>query len=200
MKIFWKLLSRIYCNLVVAGLQIDPPPILFNKPKQKFTEKYVVRILADETFTPIERSYILSGIEDLTKFCNGMITFDIIFTLDYYDEFNIQDSILLRVKSNHQSIVESDEKIKNTTLGLYKYIDKHISIIYLVHDRLNGPVVFRTTVIHELGHFLGLHHTIRESIMHRSNFGHVLYPTYQDAVEFAKVYNCNPEDLIYFKL
>lgn len=60
--------------------------------------------------------------------------------------------------------------------------------------------MYRTTMTHELGHYIGLDHTKHGSIMHKANHSSILYMTRIDAEEVAEKYQCNVDDLRYFKL
>lgn len=197
---FWKLLSGMYYLMIVAGAKNAPPSILFNKPKQKFRCKYYELIKADITFTEAERFYILEAIKDFEQFCNGLIKLDIEFNLDLTQEEYINQSMLIRAVPTTKEIVMYDGYLQSNILGLCSCMENGFKKIHLVHNRLTNPITFRTTMIHELGHFVGLHHTRKKSIMHAYNHGNVLYPTYIDAREFARVFNCSPEQLRYFKL
>ncbi len=144
---------------------------------------------------------ILEAKGDLESFCNGLVEIDIRFNLDSEDKETIRNNcVLLRVSPNHPSIVESDEKLQNTTLGLCDYMANDTRRLYLVPERLTNPIAYKTTATHELGHFIGLGHTKRPSIMHKHNYNKVLYPTYNDAQEMAKAWNYKPEQFRYFKL
>lgn len=200
MRFFWKFLAKIYCELVTMGLEIPPPLMLFNKPKHQLEYKYFAEILADRNFTPAERSYIIEGTKDVESFCNGMIQFHIRFDLEPGTKVRSDASLILKVKSDNPIIEAASKTYKSDILGLCQTLPSGARIIYLVHDQLQNPIIYRTTVIHELGHYIGLEHTKYASIMHKSNFGNVLYPTYIDAQEMSKKYNCNPEDFKYFKL
>lgn len=201
MRVFWKILSKFYCDLIISGINFDPPNILFNKPKYKLDCCFTETILCDVTFNQIERELIKEAILNLESFCNGLIRLDIKFDLDPNDYNRIENSsVLLRVDGYHPSIMASDQKISSTTLGLCEYMTSGYRRLYLVVERLEHHIAFRTTAIHELGHFLGLDHTSKSSIMHKTNFNNVLYPTYIDALELAKIWNVDAECLRYFKL
>ncbi len=144
---------------------------------------------------------ILEAKKDLESFCNGLIELDIKFNLDSEDKETIRNNcVLLRVSPNHPSIIESDEKFQSTTLGLCDYMTNETRRLYLVPERLTNLIAYKTTATHELGHFIGLGHTARPSIMHKSNYSKVLYPTYNDAQEMAKAWGYKPEQFRYFKL
>lgn len=201
MKFLWSLASELYSDLVLGGLEIAPPKFLFNNPEKSLECVYSEVILADVNFPIHEQKLILEAKKDLEYFCNGAIELDIRFELDSEDKETIrQNCVLLRVSASHPSIKESDEKLQNTTLGLCDYMANDTRRLYLVPERLTNPTTFRTTAIHELGHFIGLGHTGRPSIMHKHNYSRVLYPTRIDAQELAKVWNYKPEQFRYFKL
>jgi hypothetical protein len=201
MKLFWSFLADIYTLLVTSGVKIAPPSFLFNKPKVNIPVRIVEVIHADITFTPEEREWLLQASKDMEFFTNSWFTFDIKFDLDTenYDAF-LEESIMLRVDGYNVNIVKSDEVHQNTTIGLCRYWEDGTRDIYMVYDRLHDPTTWRTTAIHELGHFIGMGHTPSRSIMYRHNSRSVLYPTYIDALEFSRLYKCLPKDLRYFKL
>jgi hypothetical protein len=204
MNILWKFISNIYCDLIVSGFKISPPNFLFNNPKRILKCEYVETIFADKNFTEEEKILIMAGAKDLEKFCNGIIKFEIYFTLDSDNQDQLDSNcVMLRSEEVDPHIVSMDEKFKARILGLCSYMDNGTRRVHLIPARLRNTLQFRTTVIHELGHFIGLDHTEAPSIMHKSNFGNVLQPTHLDAVEMAKVYvqfGCTPEDFKYIKL
>lgn len=158
-------------------------------------------IYVDKTFTPDEQKLIMEAVKNLEEFCNGMIELFLSFELDPDDYDTIRNnSVLLRVNSDHEAIVTSDARIDGYTIGLCDYMSNDTRRLYLVMDRLPGSIIFRTTTIHELGHFIGLGHIDSPSIMHRRNNSNVLYPTLKDAKEVSTRWNVYYKDLKYFKL
>lgn len=158
-------------------------------------------IYVDKTFTPDEQKLIMEAANNLEEFCNGMIELFLTFELDPEDHETIKNnSVLLRVNSDFHAIVTSDTRVEGHTIGLCDYMSNDTKRLYLVMDRLHDSITFRTTAIHELGHFIGLGHIESPSIMHRRNNSNVLYPTFKDAKEVSKVWNVYREDLKYFKL
>lgn len=201
MKLFWSILSSFYSDLYCAGIKIAKPKSLFNQPSKRLNCEYRTTIFADKTFTNQERILILEALDDLHYFCNGIVELEIVFDLDSNDqEFIKNNCVLFRVDAEHPSIKESDENIKSTTLGLCSYMANDTRRLYLVSERLWNHITFKTTVTHELGHFIGLDHTNKHSIMHKSNYSNVLFPTRIDALEMGRAWHINPEDFRYFKL
>lgn len=201
MKWIYHILAVIYTKFVFYFFKISPPNFLFHKPKSNFPITWIEEIHADESFTTKERQHILEAAADISKFSNGWFLFDIKFDLKITDESACTiPSILIRSDHKDEVISYSDGYFKTKILGLYYRGNNNTRTIHLVEDRLNNDTFWRTVTIHELGHLIGLQHTKKPSIMHKNINHNVLYPTYLDAVEFAKLYGCEPNDLRYFKL
>jgi hypothetical protein len=199
MNKFWNILSQIYSELYCSGIKIPVPQILFHQPSYQLNCEYSDTILADISFTDKERSFILEALDDLHSFCNGLIRLEISFELNPNDEETIRDNnVLIRSTPEHSNIKHSDTKLKCMTLGLCDCMNNNTRRIYLVSERLNNHILYKTTTVHELGHFIGLDHTPKNSIMHKSNDCNILYPTYNDAKEMGKVWNCDPKLFKYF--
>ena len=193
------IISHLYTSLVILGIKISPPSILFNNPKNKIDAFKAETIHADMAFNETERQHILHAVEEWHKFSNQSVQLNIEFDLDAKIPFNYQTTII-KTAITDPITAESDGYFKCNILGLCKPNADETVDLYIVHDRLTDPIKFRTTVMHEIGHFLGLDHTPNKSIMACKNYGDVLHLTYKDAVEFANKYKCQPADLRYFKL
>lgn len=201
MQWFWNILCEIYTSLIDLGFEIRAPDFLFNIPEEHFSFKVKKRIYADSQFTEEERISILQAADDFYEFSNHWFEFEISFDLDNTDEEFIKEHhVLIRADSNHPLVLESDSSLVSNTLGLCYYRENFNISLYLVHERLKSHIAYKTTTLHELGHFLGLNHTLGKSIMNRYNSKNILYPTYIDAKEFVKHYKCKIESLKYFKL
>ena len=194
-------MARIYSDLIIGGIKLPRLDLVFHKPNKKQSCLYQGIIFADSNFTDAERLLILEGLDDLHFFCNGLVELEIVFNLDASDEDSIRNNhVLLRVDGYHEAIIEADKNHEARVLGLCEYMDNETIRLYLVAERLHGPISFKTTAIHELGHFLGLGHTAKPSIMHKSNSSNVLYLTKIDAQEMAEVWEIDVKDLRYFRL
>lgn len=202
MKLLWSIVSNFYTELVVGGVVTSPPPrLLFNQPSKKlecFSEDI---IWVDKNFTVEEQNLIIEAVRNIEYFSNGLVRIILRFGLDSADEEKIKtNSVLLRVSPEHPAIAASDEKLQANTLGLCDYMTNDTRRLYLVVDRLPNATAFRTTAIHEFGHFIGMGYTEKPSIMYKHNNSNVLYPTYKDAKELGDVWDVDPECFRYFKL
>ena len=193
------ILCKIYTSLIILGIKISPPSILFNNPKKKINASRTETIHADITFDEKERQYILQAAEEWRQFSNQSIDIKIDFDLNAEVPFNYETT-LIKATASDPITVESDGYFKCTILGLCKPNADETIDLYIIYDRLKDPITFRSTVMHEIGHFLGLDHTPGNSIMSRRNHGNILHLTYNDAIEFAKKYKCQLSDLRYFCL
>lgn len=201
MKFFWSVLSHIYTDLHEEGFVSDKPPaFLFNKPKKKLECQYSDVILVDKSFDQEEQKLIIEALKNLEDFCNGLVQIILKFDLDPNDTERISNnSVLIKATPEHPDVYHFDGYNQTQCLGLCTYKKNNTCRLYLVADRLCTATLFRTTAIHELGHFISLGHTEMPSIMHKSNCS-VLYPTFKDACEMAHVWSCTPYDFKFFKL
>lgn len=134
MRFFWKFLAEAYCELVSMGWKRPPPEWLFNQPKEPLEYKYFAELLADVTFTPLERIHILAGVKDLEDFCNGMMKFRVNFILEPTTMVSSNASLILRVKSDNPIVKSADGYYKSEILGLCQTMSSGNRIMYLVHD------------------------------------------------------------------
>lgn len=200
MKLFWRVLALIWAAFKISGLNLPTFSFLFNKPRIKFHNMIVETLHGDLAFTIREQKLILEAAKDMHRFTNGRVLFRIKFDLNSND--NIYNrNVVLKITSDEELIQKQDKHHEANVLGLYYHRNNGTKSIYMITDRLNSSDnMFRTTMIHELGHYLGMGHTEGCSIMHKHNSNIVPYPTLPDAKELAKIWKCLPTDLSYFKL
>lgn len=200
MQFLYKAAASIYCELVVLGnFRLTPPLWLFNKPKRSIPHTYTEVILADHNFNNKERWLIEEAVHNMEWFLNGFIRFEVKFEWDSNQIIPDNQGVILRAAPTDKTITYADGYFKSKILGLCLIQNEKIAI-HLVSERLQDQHLFRTTVLHELGHYLGMGHIELPSIMHAYNYNQVLYMTRKDAEEFGKLFNLNPEALQYFKL
>lgn len=201
MKLFWRIVASIYTDLKISGLNLPPYSFLFHKPTIRFPKTIIETIRAEVKFNPRERELILEAAEDMFRFTNKRIRFDITFDLETDEIVPYEENVIMKAHSNEEYIKEADKKYENNVIGLCYYGDGKGKSIYLISDRLErSDNLFKSTAIHEFGHYLGMIHTKCCSIMQPVNSNSVVYPTYTDAVELARIWKCLPSDLCYFKL
>lgn len=201
MRFLWSLLCNICSVLKVAGIVRNFPDALFHKPKKRLPELYQETIFADKNFTESERKLILSALDNLHEFVNGSIRIVLEFTLDPTNpKMIVNNSVLFRVNSDHPAIRNSDGYTQTRTLGLCNYMSNDTCQIYLVMDRLNEPITFQSTALHELGHFIGMGHVDSPSIMSRFNSIRISKPTYNDAKELSRLLRIHHQNFRYLKL
>lgn len=200
MNLISKILCYFYLIIRSIGFKIKPFKFFFNKPNIKIYKTLHIELTGSEEFNLKERKLILEALDEIYHFTNERIKFNISFNLNEISEEQFANQpLIIKIDSNYQIVKDSDKCWGLNTIGLCYFRNNNAHIVYLIHDRLEIKW-FKTTVIHELFHLLGLKHTKRLSIMQPINTGFVLHPTYKDAVEMAKILNCMPKDLKYFKI
>lgn len=198
MKSYWKLLAEIYTDIVLFGLDIPAPEMLFNSPTCSIECLEEIYIYADNSFSELERKLIIRAANELEYFLNGLYKIIIDFSLDIKSNKLIHNHIMIKADLENQKILDWDKKAKEPVLGLCISYSDNLREILIVSERLKNTHSFRTTVIHELGHLIGMSHTPPPSIMHAINSTEILYPTILDAEECAKTYGLKTEHFKYF--
>lgn len=205
MRKIWKYLIRLY--LKYTGDPYQMPKIFFHRvqPYNCHLDCIILNIHVDTSFTSLERQVIFDAVTDLEFFLNYRYIFNIKFDLTE-ETFHMfpSDHTIIKAEEDFPIIADFEKENNIYTIGLCQSYENNTNDIYLLHNRLNAYHindcynVWKVTVLHELGHLLKLQHT-NGGIMQAKINGDILYPTYEDAVEFSRVHQCSPDDLQYFK-
>lgn len=204
MRLIWKLIAKVYSQLLFLGFPLSPVKQMFNQPATSLPYTYTETLRGDINFNNTERELILQAIHDWEYFNNGFFRVNISFDLDPAIEYDGTDGQILKVDIDHKDVVKADGYYKTTIYGLclYQtikdtgYIKRRLMI---VSERLENPFFFKAVVIHEIGHYLWLSHIKKRGIMHDYINGNTPpYLTMEDAKEYGSKFNIDIENLRYF--
>ena len=128
-------------------------------------ETSIILLHGDISFTKKERRYIQKAIDAWYVFTKGRFLFHVEYDFDQSDlDMPMKEDLIYRVNSRFYLVQQYNQKHHTNAWGLcYNY--SPWCNLYLVADRL-GSTNFTNTVIHEFGHYLGLEHTDKPSMMH----------------------------------
>lgn len=187
----------VFCLFLIA-LLLYPS---FSNPTKKYllgpTSAHKTIYVADN-FSEEEYGFVKDAAKEWADETKGIITFDIYFgfTFKNYESMKYDRNVMVLVKANSdEPIVDAlDKRIKVTILG-YFLTKTGTQTVLIVPDRLENEDLFRATVIHELGHSIGLKHIDeRDAIMYES-LGSEVHLTKQDIKHLCKTYYCDESSL-----
>lgn len=153
----------------------------------------------DYKFTETEKEYIMSAAYEWQEATDHLVTFDIEM-LPSNRVLDFDNGILIKkVDSTDPDIIaiDSTNSDADSALGFYNG-DHPIPHIKLCASRIS-PEIYKTVVMHELGHFLGLSHAKGidgiQTLMYPSvNLGSDRI-TREDLISFCKIHGCNAKKL-----
>jgi len=191
MKLFWTIITKLYCNLLAYGFKLPKISWLFNKPVKSVSHQLTVYILADTNFTKKEQLHILYAANNINYFCNGMVEFEIDFKLDPNNLLDIENNnTLIKARLQHPTIEKAIQEHQRQICGLCYYQPNKNRTIFLVPENLYNSTIFQATTAHELLHAIWLQHTEKPSILYDTvAYNKLLFPTKIDAQELVRVWS-----------
>lgn len=174
---------------------------LYHQSTPVLTKDYVLPVrqtlYVDSSLNDQEEIVIISAALEWQVATHGLVQYTIVRLPTKQDVVPDRAILLISISQYFPEILSIDQQTGSTHLGYY-YDHGFVPYIALVSERLDVSN-YKTVVMHELGHALGLpHHTGIDGI------GTLMYPyinlgadtiTDEDLDQFCHLYGCNGKDL-----
>lgn len=200
-----------YCGLktfIPKPLSNDnPPPIKeHNSFAQIKGQKYTTElVLIDPAFTEIEVNVIENALQQIERSTMGIIK---IYTeIGYFPREKIElnnpnaQFIVMRIKPANETehIIELIDMIGGNPIVGYadmmNITEQDIKTVYIVNGRIDSIGEYRTIVMHEFFHTIGLGHLRDYSLMAPGENWAASCITLTDLRYFCYIYDCDAEQL-----
>lgn len=162
-------------------------------------ETVIIILHGDVDFSSAQRRAIEEAVHEWYEFTKNRFLFHIIYDLHKTDLDAAQtNDLIFNVDSQFHHVQTWDAEHAITALG-YCINERTRGTIYIVKDRLDNYLDFKLTIMHELGHYIGLEHTPKGSIMYKNNSPQTKF-TELDGIEFCDKYGGSLTDLYYHSI
>ncbi len=181
----------IVLNIVFATLFAYRAALQY-QPSTIYPEYVHKTLYVDRSFNNTEIELIVEASWEWAIATDQRVIYDIVVLPT--EHIPVQNSIILnKINEDNIMIVLLDHDNKNITLGYY---DDRMGIPYIgiVLGRIRTYKEFKTVILHELGHSLGLPHNESDEGMHTLMYPLVNfesdYITKIDADNYCKIHHC----------
>jgi predicted Zn-dependent protease len=170
---------------------------LIHSNRARIFDLYISNRFDDEEVKLIEASAL-----EWENKTHHIITYHIYYNFDVskYKQINtnMHSIIFVKLSKYSQQVNDMDRYQghgRTQILGLYDST-KEIPVIFIVYDRMLGQAYYQGTIMHELGHSLGLDHIQMEDTLMYPTMDHSSrHISSRDLQEFCKIYNCDYKKL-----
>lgn len=193
MKLLFWLTQLLITVMLVITCAISSDMVSYPKSYPEHVHK---TLFIDRNFNEAEIVYITLAAAEWNEKTGHIVDFEVAL-LPTSKEITLDNSIIfVKVGPDYPNILLLDQATTGYILGLYQ--DEPMPNIELVAARL-GDRYFKSVVLHELGHALGLEH-----VKGVEGIGTLMYPsanlgadniTPDDLEHFCKLYKCDAKTL-----
>lgn len=176
--------------MLITIMPAMPPDKIYSNPTHRI-------LYIDRNFTNKEMIIIIGAAINWSESTNYTVTYDVV-RLPTTKKINLINGLVFsKISSDHPDAMIMNNFDQENTLGYYSD-GGPIDYIVLIDNMLNDDN-YRAVVLHELGHSLGLKHTIGlpgiNTLMYPYTDLSSNYITQTDLENFCKIYKCNANKL-----